>query len=696
MYEIRIDEKLFFRSGLPGYGILEGNLKRRINKAGCLTVKIPFKHRLYDLPKKMQSIVTVSKNKKTIFRGRVLDDEIGLYRSKELICEGQLAFLNDSTVRPYTYTGTIKPYLEMLIEQHNNQVDSARQFAVGTVTVEGSLKIESKDYPKTWQEVEDRLLDEYEGYLFVRELNGIYYIDYLAGVTAENDQEIAFGENLIDLSILQKGRDIFTVLIPLSKQSEGYLTIASVNDGKDYLENEEAIKSYGRIERKVEYNNITDPEELMALGETDLKTAASIMETITATAADLAMAGYSFQSFEFGTYEWVKSAPHGIYKRMLITSMDTDLLNWEKNKLTIGQSISTYTGSLREVQKEQEKMLVKESTERQKAIEKLAASMASAGGLYTTKVTATNGGIIFYLHDKATLAESTTVVKINQAGIGVSMDGGKNYTNGFLFNGTAILQEIYTVGIDASYIKTGELVVKNADGTVLFKVSMATGEVLINSGTLKVGDGYIKTDGSFKLGPMESTGDDHEDVLFKRAIMVNYGIEIYGDNDDENKLAYLDFHSGTDVSSGDSEYDYTGRIHNYMDSGSVSQFHFSGYHKKTGESGTCNVNVNGTIVHTSDRRLKEEIAYLDPEESEAFLMQLKPAQYKYLQDPAKKIHKGLIYDEVEAASGGQDLALLATFLQGKEKYGALSYTELIPDMIAMLQKQQREIEALKK
>lgn len=57
----------------------------------------------------------------------------------------------------------------------------------------------------------------------------------------------------------------------------------------------------------------------------------------------------------------------------------------------------------------------------------------------------------------------------------------------------------------------------------------------------------------------------------------------------------------------------------------------------------------------------------------------------------------MIYDEVKAAIGSEEnSALLATFWQGSTEYGALSYTELIPDLIAALQKQHEEIESLKK
>lgn len=373
-----------------------------------------------------------------------------------------------------------------------------------------------------------------------------------------------------------------------------------------------------------------------------------------------------------------------------------NVLKKRYDSVEIGDAKSSLATTIIEQGKDLESKVTAESSERKKALQKLADTLASSSGLFMTTIEQPDGSKIYYMHDKKELSESQIIWKLTIEAFGVSLDGGKTWPYGFDISGTAILERIYAIGINASYIKSGEILVEDEDENVLFMVSMATGEVLINKGVLKVGSGFINSNGAFKLGAMESAGDDNMDVFFRRAIMVNYGMEIYGNNDDANKLAYIDFHSGSDVSTGDKLYDYTGRIQNLLDSTMVSQFAFTGFKKKTGESGTCNVSVNGTLVHTSDRRLKGDISYLDGKESEDFLMQLKPTRYTYIQDPAKKIHKGLLYDEVKAViDPDENPALLATFWQGSTEYGALSYTELIPDLIAALQKQHGEIEKLK-
>ena len=125
----------------------------------------------------------------------------------------------------------------------------------------------------------------------------------------------------------------------------------------------------------------------------------------------------------------------------------------------------------------------------------------------------------------------------------------------------------------------------------------------------------LMKNGQFRVGPMYSSGGTqdsrgyygNQDVCFDKAIMVNYGLEIYGNNDSAEGISYIDFHSGSDVTTGDSLYDYTGRLQNYLAPNGNSAFTFSGSKTVAGTTvGTCTVAVNGTLVHSSDRRLKEK------------------------------------------------------------------------------------------
>lgn len=360
MYRVKIDGKLFYDPRMQDYQLTEAKLQQEVNKAGTFAMRIYPQHPLYTLPQKMQSIVIVQQDQAILFRGRVLNENIGFYGDKLLTCEGQLAFLNDSIVRPYQYKGSVAGYLELLINQHNSQVDDARRFAVGNVTVTDPndyITRAASDYPSTMTELQDKLVKLLGGYLMPRIAGDTVYLDYLADTDVKNLQDVEFGVNLLDLSMILKGQDIATAIIPLGAQQEddSRLTIKSVNNGLDYVSDPETTAKYGLIYKTIIYDDVTLPENLLRKGREALEEAMHPTQTINVTAADLSAAGYDVQSFRFGRYEKVRSRPHGIDTYMLVSKMTTDLLNPASNKLTLGVTRKSYTEYQFQIQKDQEK-----------------------------------------------------------------------------------------------------------------------------------------------------------------------------------------------------------------------------------------------------------------------------------------------------------------------------------------------------
>lgn len=380
-----------------------------------------------------------------------------------------------------------------------------------------------------------------------------------------------------------------------------------------------------------------------------------------------------------------------------------NVLNDAYDSITLGSAKNSLTKVMEDISGNAEDQITKERDARKRAIAELVKKMEQGSGLYVTDKEK-DGAHDWYLHNKPELADSQTIIHINDAGIVFSIDGGKTY-NGLSWDGTAILNKIYTIGINASYVDTGKLKVTDGSGAILFCADMDTGEVTINSGLLKVGTGFISTDGRFSIGPMYSQGGklnrdtgiyENQDVCFAKAIFINYGVEIYGNNDSAEGISYIDFHSGSDVTTGDSLYDYTGRFQNYLAKDGVSQFAFTGSKTVNGTSaGTCTVAVNGNIVHSSDKRLKSDIKGLSADKAKNLLMALNPVSYKYKADSADNIHHGLIYQSVKEIVDDQQLGNLALLQEymGADKvvYGAIGYDELIADIILVLQDHEKKL-----
>ena len=134
------------------------------------------------------------------------------------------------------------------------------------------------------------------------------------------------------------------------------------------------------------------------------------------------------------------------------------------------------------------RLVEKEKNARELAIEELQKSLSVGSGLFATYVQQEDGSTISYFHDKGTLAESKNVIKITAEAIGVSNDGGKTYPFGFELTGTMITKLLYAEGINADYIDTGALTVKDKDGDIIFQVNMDTNTVYMNPDILIIGD----------------------------------------------------------------------------------------------------------------------------------------------------------------------------------------------------------------
>lgn len=133
-------------------------------------------------------------------------------------------------------------------------------------------------------------------------------------------------------------------------------------------------------------------------------------------------------------------------------------------------------------------LVEKEKNERKKAIENLQESLSVGSGLFATYVQQEDGSTISYFHDKGTLKESKNVIKITSEAIGVSNDGGKTYPFGFELTGTMITKLLYAEGINADYIDSGALTVKDKGGNIIFQVNMDTNTVYMNPDILIIGN----------------------------------------------------------------------------------------------------------------------------------------------------------------------------------------------------------------
>lgn len=352
MYYIKYDGVTVSSPSLAdnGYFVFSPTLTQELNRADKLVFTVPEKNPVYSNLTAMQKIVTVYEDGVRLFKGRIIQTAKDFYKQKKVTCEGELAFLNDAVLRPYTFQGTVAAYFTMLVNAYNTAASEDKKIYPGNCTVTDSnnnIVRSNENYVTVWSEVYDKLLKKLGGFLSLRVAveNNVEktYLDYLAVSGGSGSQVIRFGENLLDLTDYIEGDDLYTRIVPLGAKDDEtglYLTIESETAGHvDYLVNTVAEAIFGRIERVVRWEDVTHADNLKNKAQAELNANFANTQTITISAIDLHLLNVSTDALRLGMYYRVVSVPHG-----LTTELDNNLFPLSKAQIRLDDpSQSRYT-----------------------------------------------------------------------------------------------------------------------------------------------------------------------------------------------------------------------------------------------------------------------------------------------------------------------------------------------------------------
>ncbi len=361
MYVIKCDDYIIHNPINPEWIVSDPTLNLEINKAGSLSFSIYPTHPYYSKIQKMQSIITVLQDDKVLFKGRAFSDNANFYKIKKVDVEGLLTYFNDSIVRKYEYKGTVKGYLEFLINQHNSQVMEKQRFKLGNVTVTDAndyIVRANSNCPKTWEEVEEKLIKSLGGYICIRYEDDDIYIDYLSDSVNTAVQEIKYAVNLLDLENTVSAENIATCIIPygakieesnggendeVNEDSEKRVDITSVNNGIDYISNADAVSKYGKIYETVYFDDVTIPENLLKKAKAYLLNKVLLNGKLTIKAIDLHLADADIQAFRLFDYIKVYSVPHNIDESMMLCSCSLKLTNPSSSVFQLSREKNSFT-----------------------------------------------------------------------------------------------------------------------------------------------------------------------------------------------------------------------------------------------------------------------------------------------------------------------------------------------------------------
>ena len=359
MYRITLGNTTIYDPRIPRAYLEDPKLHQKANKIGTLTFRIYPTHAQYGQFVKLASVLSVYKDSRPLpmWRGRVLSSVMRMDKSMQIECEDLLAYLFDSVVRPYDFTGDVPEFLEYVLSQHNEQVTDQQKILLGTVTVvdpNGYIHRSSSEYLSSWDTIENKLVKSFGGYLRLRHEDDGMYLDYLAGTQEDLPtalQVIEYGENIMDLTDEITAGETYTGCIPLGAKIqleddtgeavEKRLTVESVNDGVDYIINEEAFAKYGWICAPVAdttWDDVTVPANLLKKARDLLNNqGVKLKRTLKIKAVDKP----EVKSFDFLEFVQVKSTPHGIGATYLLTEKVTPLADPRGTEVTLGDTSLT-------------------------------------------------------------------------------------------------------------------------------------------------------------------------------------------------------------------------------------------------------------------------------------------------------------------------------------------------------------------
>lgn len=354
MIQVYADSVLAYDSRLRDSGVdytlLGLTATTSLNKGGTAEITMPPGHPAYSSYISYKTIVEIYRDNKLLFRGRALYPNDDFLNRRVVTCEGELCFFRDAVSRPYLYQDAPATIFAAVVQDYNAQVEVPKQFRVGTVTVtdpNNYIRLESENAEPVMDTL-NKLLDRCGGYyIFTTDPDdGVRVINWYATLGYQSAQAIAFGENLLDLSRSGANTDLATVIIPYGAKDETTglrITIESVNNGNDYIQDDDAVALRGRIAKSVTWDDVTEPANLLSKAQQYLLDSRHITTTLTLSALDLSSINKSIDDYQVGDAIRVHSKPHEVDEDFLLVERSEDLLHPANSTIMLGKEIKSLT-----------------------------------------------------------------------------------------------------------------------------------------------------------------------------------------------------------------------------------------------------------------------------------------------------------------------------------------------------------------
>lgn len=353
MIKVYADDTLVYDSRLDDYRLLGLTVDVGVTIGGTANIILPPGHPAFESFTHYKTVVTIERDGVLLFRGRSLYPQDDFYNRRTIICEGERCFLRDGVMRPYLYQDNPAAIFADVIALYNAQVDSFKQFVVGTVTVTDAnnyIRLETSEAEQTSDTI-DKLVERCGGYIvFTTNADGKRVINWYAELNYASSQVIEFGNNLLDFARDGANTDLATVIIPYGAKDETTgerIDITSVTEGGvDFIQDYDAVALRGVIARPVYWDDVTIPANLLTKALQYLEQSKRMVMSLELSAVDLSDMDKDIDSFRVGDKITVRSRPHGLVDEVFqLTERKYDLLTPGQGSIVLGKDVATLTGA---------------------------------------------------------------------------------------------------------------------------------------------------------------------------------------------------------------------------------------------------------------------------------------------------------------------------------------------------------------
>lgn len=327
--------------------------------AGKFTVKLPQTNAGYDFIERLNTEIIIYRKNVEIWSGRLISYTEDFLKNKSLTCEGELAYLNDTTQPQEGYINK-QPnvILRALLDIHNEKVSADKKFYVGVVSITDPEPEYYKytDYESTLHEIKKLTIDKFGGFIKLRKSGSTRYIDILKDEDrTTSTQTIQFGSNLLDFTKSYDSTDFCTVLLPLGARLDSeyqewealdaYTTVYSVNHESIYVQNTDLVNSFGWIEKKVTWDDIEEPSELLTAAQKYLSEVQYDNLVLSVNAVDLSNLDVNVDDIHLSEKVRVVSKPHALDRFFTVSAISLPLDNPGNTSFTLGATEKTSISS---------------------------------------------------------------------------------------------------------------------------------------------------------------------------------------------------------------------------------------------------------------------------------------------------------------------------------------------------------------